>query len=90
MVCPDCDGNGKCDAFFLRMSNGSCVPHRRIKCLRCKGECTVPDEMKEWIEAGKRLKQDRLSRGMGLRQESERLGCKASDLSARELGKVKP
>lgn len=50
----------------------------------------MPDDTPAWIEAGRRLKEDRLSRGKTLRQEAEARGLRPSELSRMERGIQRP
>lgn len=90
MTCPDCNGEREVDVHFLLMADGSCVPHRRVKCSRCQGTGEVSGEMVGWIKRGRALRDDRLSRGLTLRAEAARRGLAPSELSAMEMGRVEP
>lgn len=85
MKCPDCE-NGTVVGLFARMADGSCKPRVVIPCPRCKGACVVPDEMPEWIAAGKELRDIRLAMNLGLRKAAEAIGVLPSDLSFAEQG----
>ena len=85
MKCPDCE-NGIVVGYFACMADGSCKPRVEITCPRCHGTMNVPDEMPEWIEAGKRLRELRLSMQLGLRKAAEKLGVVPSYLSFAEQG----
>ena len=94
MNCPTCGGSGTTLAFFVVRSSGSCSadgrcdPCRSLQCYRCAGAGTVPDEMREWIAAGERLKEDRRRRNMTLRQEAAMRRMPASVLAAMEAGRT--
>jgi len=88
--CPDCHGTGQQDIYFLRKSDGTCDPHRRITCQRCRGTGQITQRDREWIEAGQAMRKERLSRGMTLRREAARRGLKPSTLSAMEQGRIFP
>lgn len=90
MNCPTCGGSGAMLAFFATRSDGRCDPCRSLQCYRCAGAGTVPDEMREWITAGGRLKEDRRRRNMTLRQEADRRQVPFSVLAAMEAGRVDP
>lgn len=91
MECPECKGKKEIVGLFAIRSDGSgCDPCRMFPCHRCKGAGSVPDEMAEWMEAGKRLKEDRLARNMTLRQEAEARELRVSELSDMERGRVDP
>ena len=87
MTCPDCNGEREVDVYFVLRADGICHPHLRLSCIRCQATGQLPDEMAEWIEAGKKLRTDRLARNMTLRAEAKRLGVSPSELSAREQGR---
>jgi len=88
MNCPTCGGSGTTLAFFAVRNDGRCDPCRSLQCYRCAGAGTVPDEMREWIAAGARLKEDRRGRNMTLRQEAARRRMPASALAAMEAGRT--
>ena len=91
MECPECKGKKEIMGFFAIRSDGSgCDPCRMFSCPRCHGTGNVPDEMAGWMEAGKRMKADRLARNMTLRQEAEARGLRPSELSSMERGQVDP
>jgi len=90
MNCPTCGGSGTTLALFAVRDDGRCDPCRALQCYRCAGTGTVPDEMREWIAAGARLKEDRRQRNMTLRQDAARLRIPASALAAMEAGRVDP
>jgi hypothetical protein len=87
MNCPTCGGSGTTLAFFAVRSGGRCDPCRPLRCYRCAGAGTVPDEMREWIAAGALLKEGRRRRNMTLRQEAARRRIPASALAAMEAGR---
>ena len=50
----------------------------------------MPDEMTDWIREGDKLRKNRISRDMSLREESKRLGISAVKLGEAERGVVDP
>lgn len=84
MKCPDCSGEGRVFAHINRGPAGSSFGW--LNCIRCKATGVVPDEQAAWIEAGKRMRADRLSRDLSLFEEAKRLGIRSSELSAIERG----
>ena len=89
-LCPDCGGLGKQVAMFPRYAPGTPASEKRrvieLKCPLCGGRGEIDDATKRRREKGALLRKERLDRGMGLRQEAERLGISASELSKREQG----
>lgn len=90
MKCPDCE-SGKVACFFPVYVEGHPGPAAfETDCPRCGGTCEVPDEQERWIAQGKAVKAARLSRGIGLREQAERLGMLPSVYAAMENGRIKP
>jgi hypothetical protein len=58
----------------------------RIDCLTCQGAGEVTEEHMARVEAGRKLREDRVARGLTLSQEAERLGVSREALSKREWG----
>ena len=84
MICPDCHGEKRVFAHVNRGVAGS--GFQWLDCLRCKGAGEVPDEQAEWIEAGRRMREDRMGRDMSLNEEAKRRGMRAVELSQMERG----
>ena len=85
MICPDCNGLAE-QVIFVQ-----CRP-RRITCLRCLGKGVVPEEMADWIRAGRLLRHSRVN-GVEYRtllEEAHRRGLDVVTLSKMEMGKIKP
>lgn len=86
VVCPGCEGRKQVHAH-LNYGRGR-GEWKDIDCIRCHGTGTITAEHAARMEAGKLLRADRQSRDMSLHEEAKRLGIKASELSAREMGFV--
>ncbi len=86
MTCPDCDGRGSgiaCVDCADRSKSGV----REIPCPRCAGTGQLTAEQMAAYEAGRKLRNDRVARGVSLREEARRLGITATELSDRENGR---
>ncbi len=62
----------------------------RVPCRRCRGTGACPSVMEEWAAAGELLRQERIARGVGLREQAKALGITAAALSDIERGMVDP
>ncbi|MDR3708730.1 MAG: hypothetical protein P4L33_10540 [Capsulimonadaceae bacterium] len=84
IVCPKCGGKG----YSLGFACGPSVhcDQRRITCFYCHGSGAIDAETKARIDAGTRLREERLSRRLGLREEAHRRGMDPRELMAIELG----
>ncbi len=76
--CPTCRGAGE---YEVRVCPG--WRSRIVKCERCKGSRRVTRAEAERVAEGRRRYQDRVSRGVSLRDEAARLG-----LTPRELADI--
>lgn len=87
--CTDCKGKR---TVFAHINRGEGGKHewRHIDCSRCHGTGLMPLEMLKWIEAGRKLRADRIARDLSLREEATRLSIKVTELSARETGRLAP
>jgi len=63
---------------------------RTVRCYRCSGQGTVPDEMAAWIALGKAIKERRMTPYRPLWVEAKRLGIDAKTLSDMEQGYCDP
>lgn len=93
MICPTCNGEKEIVGLFPVYAEGYTGPRSPcfvMPCHRCKGVGEVPDEQGAWIEAGKRMKAERLGRAVGLRAEAERRGMLPSILAQMESGMIEP
>lgn len=83
MVCPDCNGKGQSVALtrgYLRL----------FVCDRCQGNGNVTDEMAEWVEDGRRLRDMRMVPYRNLGTDAKRRGLGVVELSQMERGVIKP
>lgn len=88
-VCSSCAGTGKVFASGIQYAPGATGPYcGEFRCNRCEGKGTISEDMVRWITQGKRMRADRLKRHLTLRDESQRLGISAGQLSAYEQGLV--
>ena len=87
-VCPRCDGKKEMTAFVDgRRTDGSHWGDlRTLKCFTCKGGGTVTDKHMERIKAGEMMRENRVQKGLGLREAAKQLGIIATELSSRERG----
>lgn len=83
ITCELCEGRGWYDAFLNR--GGRCELDS-VQCHRCKGSGSVSAEVAERLAQGRRLREDRISRGLTVRQEAARLGITAVALGEIERG----
>ncbi len=83
--CPFCGGEGKVMTF-------ACAANRRdsrigpADCSRCGGTGKVTAAQADAYAAGQRMREDRIGRGVSVREEAGRLGVTPSALSRRERG----
>lgn len=91
-LCPDCKGTGKTGPVHVNYGYdqklGRCRGEWKdnIPCSRCNGSGTVPDEMAEWIYAGRKMRDARVARGESIYECAKRLGTSSAELSAIERG----
>ncbi|WP_345840856.1 hypothetical protein [Shewanella algae] len=86
MICNDCNGKGVVNAFVNTGLDSSQHYYGQTHCYRCNGTGSVPEEMTQWIEDGKRLRQERVQRGETLLMAANRQGLSIAQLSAIETG----
>ena len=87
LTCPTCRGVRTVGG--VGCGPGGCRP-LLLKCSTCRGTGTITAERADWINAGERLRADRLTRDFSLREEATRLGVRASVLSDYEHGHLNP
>ena len=82
--CPDCKGT-------KIMSGIGCGPDGckpiTLPCFTCDGIGSISEDQAERMRTGEAMRLDRLVRDMSLREEAQRLGIKARELSDLEHGK---
>lgn len=87
MQCPTCHG----DKFIIGIFS---IPYNKwpieMECIRCNGTGEVPIIMKEWIKEGSKLREERIKKGITLRQRAEFLRLEPSKLCAMEQGRIDP
>jgi hypothetical protein len=59
-----------------------------IKCTTCAGLGLISYEHAERIRQGKAMREDRINRGLSLREEAKRIGVTPQNLSHLENGRV--
>ncbi len=90
-ICPDCDGQKQFTGFVCRYGpNGGRGSVETYNCHTCNGVGTITPEHATRIDAGKKLRAERLSRDESLMEAAKRMGIRPSELSAIEHGKVTP
>lgn len=82
-VCPDCGGERA--RLAIAMSAGKAF---MLECPTCSGSGMVTPEFLERRAEGRRMREARVKRGVGLREEAERRGMLASDLCRMESGHI--
>ena len=85
--CPRCK-NGR-QFVHLNTTNPKTHGFQWVHCDFCKGRGEVTVEALRRIEEGKRRRDDRVKRGVGLREEADRLGLTPTQLSRLERGYTK-
>lgn len=85
LVCPGCSGDRQ---VFAHVNTQDPETHgfQWIDCSTCKGAGEITEDMRESIDAGRKARQNRIDRGLTLRQEADRLGVSAVVLSRLERG----
>jgi hypothetical protein len=84
--CPDCANGTTRIACTVNGHRES----RNHRCQRCKGAGSIPQEMREWIRLGAAMRERRLGENRTLREEARRRCMLPQQLSAMELGLIKP
>ena len=85
--CPDCEGEGR--TFGILCTRTGCQDGSLI-CHRCTGTGSIPAEMLDWIAEGDKLREDRLNRRLGQREEAKRRGLDVVEYSHMEHGQIRP
>ena len=86
MRCANCDGTGKVFGFLKYRDNGCTAG--QLPCSQCRGSGELSDEQRSRIEDGRRRRDDRVARGLNLRDEARRLGITPAELSDIEWGRA--
>lgn len=86
IVCTACEGEGRVLAVLCAAGGG--FWETSLSCPICRGEGELTGEQERRMEAGRRLRSLRLSRGLSQRQMAERMGVTVEELSRREVGLV--
>jgi len=88
MICPKCNGDKELRIAF---------PHSEkctLPCIQCNAKGIVPEEMTQWIEDGKILKDKRIAKKITLRNMARQLEGdvleNAMKISEMERGVIKP
>jgi hypothetical protein len=88
MTCPECRGKKTLEAVVCgRQHDRSFCRTRRLPCHVCQGTGAITEEHAARIEAGEKMRKDRISRRLSLREEAARLGIDQVTLSHREQGR---
>lgn len=92
MICPDCKGSKEIVAAHVTYANGRSGWGVPFPCHRCNGTGEVPEEMAEWMREGRAMRDARVNGKpyRSQRDEAKRRGMTAMQLSAMEMGRVKP
>lgn len=87
--CPSCGGDGQ---TFAHINHRDPKLHgfRWVACFTCDGAGYFTASQAASYEAGRKLRDDRITRGESLISEARRLGISPSELSKRERGKAAP
>lgn len=85
--CPSCNGAGESFVYADGPwgGRGGMEP-----CSRCSGTGTVAAEVLEWIRIGRACRDLRTARGELTRDASARTGLRDTEISAMEMGRIKP
>ena len=87
--CPDCK-DGVIIAFHVSYSNGTGEFGKQLPCSRCDGRGYIPNHTIPWIEQGKKMREERKSREVTLREEAKRRDISTLELSQMERGIIRP
>ncbi len=82
-ACPMCGGKGLRIVF-------ACPGWTELKlpCRLCEQTGRISDEVLHRVEAGEKMRADRISRGINQREEAARLGISPQELSKKEQGLI--
>lgn len=85
MTCPACHGSRV--TRVVACSTTGCREHDEV-CRTCEGTGEMPADLAAQLQEGERRRQDRIARGLSLREEARRLEISATDLSDMEHGRM--
>lgn len=89
MTCPECDGAKQNTALVCGVRDGRrFCDQRNLTCGTCGGTGVITEEQAARIKEGRRLRNDRVARGVSQREEAARLGITPQELSKREAGRI--
>jgi hypothetical protein len=88
VICPHCNGKGEQPAFVTGERNGErFCEHRLMPCRTCSASGEITEEHAQRIEAGQRMREDRVARGVSMCEEAKRLGVSDRELGDLEWGR---
>lgn len=85
--CPECQGHGEIHAIAC---GGKGPVGLTLKCELCGNTGKISKEKQAWREKGRKLKDERVARGVVLREEARRRGVDPVVLSKMERGILEP
>lgn len=85
--CPRCDGRGWVGPIHINRGDKPHEWRKRMDCDLCRATGTISDDVRDAIELGRRFRERRIARDESLREAAQRLGMRASELSALETGR---
>ena len=87
-TCPQCGGKGSFIGVGLNSQapEGERLKFVEVACRLCAGRRRISRRLLARYLAGQKLKRARIERGMGLRQEAQRLGILPGELADLECG----
>lgn len=91
MICPTCKGEKKLLGLFPVYGpdhTGERKPYIELPCRTCNATGEITEVHATRIEYGRALRAERISRGVGLREEAEMYGMDPSELSDIEHGRL--
>lgn len=88
VTCPMCDGKKR---SLCHVNYGGSRPNewKMMDCSTCNGAGRVTQEHMQRLEAGRKLRGERVAKSLSLREEAIRLGIKVTELSDMERGRIR-
>ena len=86
-ICPRCEGRGYVGPVHINRGSRSHQWIEKMDCDLCRTIGKIDGRQRKAIELGSKLREKRLARDESLRECAQRLGLKASELSAFETGR---